>query len=88
MSQFSKFKLLLALKWNLIGGQFYKDLSNFGYFKKWKKSKKIGAAEEIGCKNDIVLSKIGREFEVANVSDYQNDIVLAMKMDGWMDGWV
>ena len=32
-----------------------------GYFQKWQKSqKKVGVAEEIGCQNEIGLSKIGR----------------------------
>ena len=36
MAQFSKFKLLEALKLNFNGGQFYKETPNFGYFKKLK----------------------------------------------------
>ena len=36
--QFSKFKLLFALNIILAGAQFYKDISNFGYVKRWKKS--------------------------------------------------
>ena len=32
MAQFSKFKLLFALKLNLIGGQFYREISKFGNF--------------------------------------------------------
>ena len=39
MAQFSKFKLLFALK-NYIGGQFYEDISKFGYFKKLEKVRK------------------------------------------------
>ena len=37
MAQFSKFKMLLALKSNFNGCQFHKVISKFGYFNKWKK---------------------------------------------------
>ena len=64
MAGFPKFKLLFALKLNLNGGQFFKEILKFGYFEKWEKVRKIGVAEEIGCKSDIVLSKIGRGNEL------------------------
>ena len=34
MAQFLKFKFLIILKLNFNGGQFYKNILNFGYFKK------------------------------------------------------
>ena len=38
MAQFSKFKLLFALpQLNFNGGQFYKGITKFGYFKKLKR---------------------------------------------------
>ena len=58
MARVPKFKLLLALKSNFNGGQFYKEISKFDYFKKLEKSKnKVGVTKEIGCRNDKVLSK-------------------------------
>ena len=33
MAQFKKLKFLIALKLNFNGGQFYKLISKFGYFK-------------------------------------------------------
>ena len=44
-----------------MGGQFYKEISKFGYiFQKEEKSQnKVGVAGEIGCENDKVLSKTG-----------------------------
>ena len=33
MAQFSQFKILFALKFNLNGGHFQRDISKFGYFK-------------------------------------------------------
>ena len=38
MARFSKFKCLFALKLNFNGSQFYKDITKFSFFKKWKKS--------------------------------------------------
>ena len=46
MAQFSKFKLIIEIKVKIQGGKFSKI---------WKKSKKVAVAEEIGCRNDIVL---------------------------------
>ena len=60
MSWFSKFKYLFALKLNFNGGQFYKEMSKFGYFKKWKSQNIVGLTEEIGWESDKVLSKIGK----------------------------
>ena len=37
MSQVLKFKFLIALKLSFNGGQFYKQISKFGCFKKQKK---------------------------------------------------
>ena len=38
MVRFLKFKFLITiLKLNFNGGQFYKKILNFGYFKKWEK---------------------------------------------------
>ena len=37
MAQFSNLKLLFTLKFN--GGQFYKEISNFGSFKKLRQVK-------------------------------------------------
>ena len=37
MAWFSKFKFLFAIKLNFNGGQFYKEISNFGYFQKLEK---------------------------------------------------
>ena len=34
MARFLKFKFLIILKLNFNGGQFYKNILNFGYFKK------------------------------------------------------
>ena len=43
----------------------YKEISKFGYFKKLEKSQnKVGVAEEIGCENYIVLSKVGQGNEL------------------------
>ena len=36
MVRFSKFKLLYTLKLSFNGGQFYKEMSNLGQFKKCK----------------------------------------------------
>ena len=36
MAQFSNFKLPVTLKLNFNWGQFYKEISKFGCFKKWK----------------------------------------------------
>ena len=58
MARSSKFKFLFELKSNFNGGQVYKEISKFGYFKRGKSQNNIGVAEEIGCKNDIVLRKI------------------------------
>ena len=45
--------------------QFYKEISKFGYFKNMEKSQnKVAVAEEIGCRNDIALSKIGKGNEL------------------------
>ena len=41
MAQFSKFKFPFALKLNFNRGHFYKEISKFGYFEKWKKIRKI-----------------------------------------------
>ena len=42
-----------------MGGQIYKEITKFVFFKKSEKSQiKVGVAEKIDCKNDIVLSKI------------------------------
>ena len=38
MPRFSKFNLLFALKLNFSGGQFDKEILNFGYFKMLEKS--------------------------------------------------
>ena len=38
MAQFSKFKMPFAKKLNFDWGQFYKEISKFGYFKKLEKS--------------------------------------------------
>ena len=37
MAHFSKFKLLFALKYHFNGGQVYKEILKFGYFKKLEK---------------------------------------------------
>ena len=37
MARFSKFKFLFALNLNFNVGQFFKEMSKFGYFKKWEK---------------------------------------------------
>ena len=37
MSKFSKFKLLFAIKQKFNGGQFYREISKIGYFKKLEK---------------------------------------------------
>ena len=37
MARVPKFKLLLALKSNFNGGQFFKEISKFDYFKKLEK---------------------------------------------------
>ena len=34
---FQKSSVFLTSKLNFNGGQFYEDMSNFGYFKKWEK---------------------------------------------------
>ena len=60
MVRFSKFKLPFELNFYFNGCQFFKEISIFGYFRKWKKSEKVGVAEKISFKNDIVLSKIGQ----------------------------
>ena len=39
MAQFFKFKLVFALKLNFIGGQFCREMSNFGYFNSSKITK-------------------------------------------------
>ena len=39
MAQYSKFKLLFALKQDLNGGQFYREMSNLGFFKNLEKIK-------------------------------------------------
>ena len=45
-------KLLFALKLYFNWGQFYKEMSKCGYFKKFEKSQnKVEMAEEIGCGN-------------------------------------
>ena len=36
MAQFPKLKILFTLKFNFNGGQFTKEISIFGYLKKWK----------------------------------------------------
>ena len=60
MVQFSKFKMLFAMKQKFNGGQLYKEISKIGYFQKFEKSQnKVAVAEEIGFGNDIVLCKIG-----------------------------
>ena len=58
MARFSKFKFLIECKLHFSGGQFYKKLLKFDYFKNGKIQNKVSVAEEIGCKNDIVLSRI------------------------------
>ena len=43
LAQFSKFRMLLALKSNFNGCQFFREISKFGYFKKLKKCQnKVG----------------------------------------------
>ena len=77
MAWFSKFKLLFALKLNFDRGQFYKEISKFDYLNKWEKiQNKVGVAEEICSKNDIVLSKI-----VGGNHGYQ-------KPRSWIGGWM
>ena len=45
-----------------MGGQFYKEISKFGYFLRLEKSQnKVAITEEIGYGNYIVLSIIGQE---------------------------
>ena len=41
MAQFLKFKFLSAIKLNFNGVNFIKQMSKFGYFKKWKKFIKL-----------------------------------------------
>ena len=52
MSQFSKFKLLFALK-KFNGDNFIKECQNLVISKSWKKSEKIGVFEKIVCGNKI-----------------------------------
>ena len=60
MAQFSKLKLIFAIKQKILGGQFYKEISKIGYFKKVGKSQnKVAVADEIGCRIDTILCKIG-----------------------------
>ena len=68
MVRFSKFKLVFKLKLNFIGGQFYKEKSKFGYFKKWKKVRiKLEWLRKLACcRNDKVLGII----DLRNVSRY------------------
>ena len=42
MACFSKFKFLFALKLNFNGGQFYKEIFNFSYFKKLENKIMVG----------------------------------------------
>ena len=42
MDRFAKFQMLVAIIFNLNGGQFYKDISKFGYFNKLLILFKIG----------------------------------------------
>ena len=36
MTRFSKINLSFTINFNFYEGQFYKEVSKFGYFKKWK----------------------------------------------------
>ena len=60
MAQFSKFKLLFAIKQQFNVGVNYIKKYQKKYIQKLEKSQnKVAAAEKIGCRNDTVLSKIG-----------------------------
>ena len=59
MAQFSKFNFLFALKLNFNGGLISKRNIKICLFPKVGKSQnKVVVAEEIGCRNDKVLSTI------------------------------
>ena len=58
-----------------------KEISKFGYSKKLEKSQsKVAMAEEIGCGNDIVLSKLP---EKMNWDKNQSETIA---LDGWVSG--
>ena len=70
MVWFLKFEFLFALKLNFYGGPFKKNLSKFGYFKKWKKVK-------IKMFEVALLSICVIKFEVENLEH------LHWKVWGW-----
>ena len=70
MARFLNSKCYLHKYEILIGGQYYKELLKFGYFKKLEKTQyKVGVDQEIGCRNDKGWSKIGQANELRQKID-------------------
>ena len=55
MVQFSKFKLLYTLKFNFNGGQFYKEISKLGCFKKWEQVRTRKTMPKLKAKNGPIF---------------------------------
>ena len=56
-----------------------------------KSQNKAAVAEEISCQNEIVLSKIGRGYELRQNKNNTEKSFKSLKkcsLDGWVSGWV
>ena len=78
IAPFQKFKFLFALKQNFNGGQFYKEISKLGYFKKLGKVrvKLLWLRKLIVEMNSRICKKLAAKIKKSG----------AGWMDGWMDG--
>ena len=75
MAWFSKFELLFAIKKFFSGNQCFKDISNFGYFKKLEKVRK----------KLHWLSKLAAEMRQKKCSAWKKNAP-EWRLGGWMDG--
>ena len=83
MAQFSKFKLLFTLILNSNWGQFYKEISEFGYFKNWKKSEKLQKLQKFNICAGKLIKKPFMELHKAI-----NKSMDKKPSPEWMDGWM
>ena len=62
MAQLSQFKILFALKFNLNGGHFQRDISKFGYFKNLQIIFKIFFFQKLSICGRKLINKIVKKF--------------------------